>query len=208
MIDFIKTIKNKHAELTCLTSESECLVYSSDNSMRSVSPDAVFIPTQEEEIIDLVLLANKFNLPIVARGRGTGTVGGCVPTQHGLIISFEKMNKIIKFSPENRFIEAQAGVLNEDIQQKANQHGFFWAPDPSSSAFCTIGGNLAHNSAGPRAVKYGTTRDNTLGLTAITGNGNLIKTGGYTTKNVVGYDLTRLLIGSEGTLVSIIYLYF
>ncbi len=94
----------------------------------------------------------------------------------------------------------QPGVINQQVQDIAGQEGFFWPPDPSSAAFCTVGGNLAYNSAGPRAVKYGTPRENTLGLKAVTGNGKTIRTGVFTTKGVVGYDLTRLLIGSEGTL--------
>jgi D-lactate dehydrogenase len=110
------------------------------------------------------------------------------------------MQRIIKIDPTNRVMVVEPGVLNQTVQTLAAEHGFFWAPDPSSSAYCTVGGNLAFNSAGPRAVKYGTPRENVLGLTAITGAGETIKTGTYTTKGVVGYDLTRLLIGSEGTL--------
>lgn len=201
--NFITAIKTKQSALTCLTHPGECLTYSSDNSKQFTTPKAVLLPTHETQLVDIVLLANQYQVPLIARGRGTGTVGGCVPTQGSVVISFERMTQVINVSIENRFIEAQAGTLNQDIQKAANQHGFFWAPDPSSASFCTIGGNLAHNSAGPRAVKYGTTRENTLGLTAITGDGQLIKTGSYTTKNVVGYDFTRLLIGSEGTLALI-----
>ena len=97
----------------------------------------------------------------------------------------------------------EPGVTNQAIQQAAAEHGFFWPPDPTSASICTVGGNLAYNSAGPRAVKYGTPRENTLGLTCITGSGETLKTGANTTKSVVGYDLTRLIIGSEGTLAII-----
>jgi D-lactate dehydrogenase len=113
------------------------------------------------------------------------------------------MNKIIKIDPDNRVIVVQPGVINQDLQNEAKKKGFFWPPDPSSAANCTIGGNLACNASGPHAIKYGVTRDNTLGLKAITGTGESIKTGVYTTKGAVGYDLTRLLIGSEGTLAII-----
>lgn len=200
MNEFITTVQNKHPQLYCSTQVSECFTYGGDNSKQMVTPSAVILPTQKQEVIDIVKAANQHNIKLVARGRGTGTVGGCVPTNNAVVISFERMTQVIKVSYDNRFIEAQTGILNQDIQNIANKGGFFWAPDPSSAAFCTLGGNLAHNSAGPRAVKYGTTRDNTLGLTAVTGAGHEINTGGYTTKNVVGYDLTRLLIGSEGTL--------
>jgi D-lactate dehydrogenase len=110
------------------------------------------------------------------------------------------MTKIIDYQPDNRLVRVQPGVINATLQQLVAQKGFFWPPDPSSAATCTIGGNLAYNSAGPRAVKYGTPRENTLGLTIITGTGELLQTGCRTTKGVVGYDLTRLIIGSEGTL--------
>ncbi len=118
----------------------------------------------------------------------------------GLILSFERMNQIIAIDAANRLIVTQPGVTNQSIQEAAAAHGFFWAPDPTSSAVCTVGGNLAYNSAGPRAVKYGTTRESVLGIQVVTGQGDLLTTGVKTTKGVVGYDLTRLFVGSEGTL--------
>lgn len=117
-----------------------------------------------------------------------------------MVISLEQMDKIIKVDPANRVIVAEPGVTNQAVQDAAAGYGFFWPPDPTSSAFCSIGGNLGCNSAGPRAVKFGSARENTLGLSAIDGTGAIFKTGCYTTKGVVGYDLTRLLIGAEGTL--------
>jgi D-lactate dehydrogenase len=113
------------------------------------------------------------------------------------------MQRIIKMDPANRLIIVEPGVLNQTVQDIAAEQGFFWPPDPSSAAFCTVGGNLAYNAAGPRAVKYGATRENTLALIAVTGAGNIIHVGTATTKGAVGYDLTRLLIGSEGTLAII-----
>ncbi|CAK0772871.1 glycolate oxidase [Gammaproteobacteria bacterium] len=145
-------------------------------------------------------LCNEFSVPIVARGRGTGTAGAAVPVRGGLVLAMERMARILTMDPANRVMVVEPGVTNQEVQEAAAVHGFFWPPDPTSAAFCTIGGNLACNSAGPHAVKYGTTRENTLGLRAVTGAGEIIRTGVYTTKGVVGYDLTRLLIGSEGTL--------
>jgi D-lactate dehydrogenase len=113
------------------------------------------------------------------------------------------MLQIIKVDPANRVIITEPGALNQSIQDAALKHNLFWPPDPSSAAYCSVGGNLATSAGGPHAVKYGTTRDHVLGLKAVTGNGDVIKTGCYTTKGVVGYDLTRLLIGSEGTLAII-----
>jgi D-lactate dehydrogenase len=113
------------------------------------------------------------------------------------------MNRILRIDPANRLAVVEPGVVNETLQRALGEHGFFWPPDPTSAAVCTIGGNLAYNSAGPRAVKYGTPRENTLGLVAVTGTGQRVHTGVLTSKGVVGYDLTRLIIGSEGTLALI-----
>jgi D-lactate dehydrogenase len=133
-------------------------------------------------------------------GRATGTAGGAIPETGGIVLSLERMNKILEVDMDNRLMKVEAGVLNQAVQDAISPQGFFWPPDPTSAAFCTVGGNVAVNAAGPRALKYGTTRDNVLGLRAVTGKGEVIQTGVNTTKGVVGYDLTRLIIGSEGTL--------
>jgi len=156
-----------------------------------------------EQVQALVDVCNEHGIPIAARGLGTGTTGAPVPERGGLVIAFERMNRILDVDPANRIAVVEPGVVNDDLQRAVAGHGFFWPPDPTSAAVCTIGGNLAYNSAGPRAVKYGTPRENTLGLTAVTGAGQMLRTGVMTTKGVVGYDLTRLIIGSEGTLALI-----
>lgn len=163
-------------------------------------PEAVLFASSHQQIVKLVTLCRQYKVPIISRGAGTGTTGATVPNSGGIVLSFERMNRIIKIDPANRLISTEPGVTNQAIQEAAGAHHFFWAPDPTSSAVCTVGGNLAYNSAGPRAVKYGTTRDNVLELTLVTGKGDTLHTGVKTTKGVVGYDLTRLLIGSEGTL--------
>jgi glycolate oxidase subunit GlcD len=183
-----------------MTDKAECLAYGYDNSKKHSLPDVVVFPETEQQVTDIVRCCYQHKVIITARGRGTGTTGATVPIHGGLVMSFERMNRILNVDPDNRAMTVEPGVTNEEIQLAAKQHGFFWAPDPTSAAFCTVGGNLAYNSAGPRAVKYGTCRENTLGLHAVTGKGELIKCGVCTTKGVVGYDLTRLLIGSEGTL--------
>ncbi|HEY9052241.1 MAG TPA: FAD-linked oxidase C-terminal domain-containing protein [Gammaproteobacteria bacterium] len=200
---FIRALEIIVGKDSLLTEASECFVYGYDNSRRQSLPDAVVFPREEQQVVSLLEQCNQFKIPVVARGRGTGTTGATVPTHGGLVISFERMNKIIKIDTDNRVMIVEPGVTNQQVQDAASQYGFFWAPDPTSAAFCTIGGNLAYNSAGPRAVKYGTCRENTLGLRAVTGKGELINCGVYTTKGVVGYDLTRLIIGSEGTLAII-----
>lgn len=140
---------------------------------------------------------------MTTRGLGTGTTGGAVPMSAGVVLSTERMDRIVEMDPANGTICVEPGVLNIDVQKRAAEHRLFWPPDPSSAEHCTIGGNLACNAAGPRAVKYGTCRENTLSLHAVTGAGEVIHTGSATTKGVTGLDLTRLLIGSEGILAVI-----
>lgn len=186
-----------------LTDPVACYAYAYDNSRHYLPPEAVVFATSTEQVARIVKLCNEYHLPLTVRGRGTGTAGGSIPERGGLVLSLERMRRIVRVDPANRVLVAEPGVLNAEVQQAAGAHGFFWPPDPSSSAFCSIGGNLGTSAGGPHAVKYGTTRDHVLGLQAVTGRGDLIRTGCYTTKGVVGYDLTRLLIGSEGTLAII-----
>lgn len=185
------------------TDPVECYTYAYDNSRKIFPPEAVVFPLTTEEVQAITLLCNAYKIPLTPRGRGTGTSGGSLPEKGGVALSLERMVQIIQVDLANRVIVAEPGVLNQEIQNTVNPTGFFWPPDPSSASFSTIGGNLATSAGGPRAVKYGTTRDHVLGLKAVTGAGKIIKTGCYTTKGVVGYDLTRLLIGSEGTLAII-----
>ncbi len=186
-----------------LTDPADRLPYGYDNSRRVVLPDAVAFATHADEIREVVRLCNRYRVPLVVRGRGTNTTGATVPIQRGLVLSLERMNRIIDIRPGDRLAVVEPGVTNSELQAALAPEGFFWPPDPSSAAYSTLGGNLACNAAGPQAVKYGTPRDNTLGLRAVTGRGEVIHTGVNTTKGVVGYDLTRLLIGSEGTLAII-----
>ncbi|MGA9334036.1 MAG: FAD-linked oxidase C-terminal domain-containing protein [Rudaea sp.] len=185
------------------TDAAECLAYGYDNSRRQAQPDAVVFPTQHTQILELVRACRLARTALTVRGRGTNTTGATVPVEGGVVASFERMNRIIRIDTDNRLAIVEPGVLNGDLQAALAVHGFFWPPDPTSSPFCTIGGNLACNAAGPRAVKYGSCRENTLGLRAVTGTGEAFECGVYTTKGATGYDLTRLLIGSEGTLAVI-----
>ena len=186
-----------------LTDPADCWPYGYDNSRRQALPQAVVFAADTGQVAALVRLCAAAGLPLIARGRGTGTTGATVPDRGGVVLSFERMNRILRIAPGDRLAICEPGVVNADLQRAAGAAGLFWPPDPTSAAVCTIGGNLAYNSAGPRAVKYGTPRENTLGLTAVTGRGEPIRTGVLTTKGVVGYDLTRLIIGSEGTLALI-----
>lgn len=200
---FLQVLRNGLKPGHLMTDPSDCWLYSYDNSRHRALPNAVAFARTTTEVQHIVKSCYEYGIPLVARGRGTGTPGGAVPVQGGVVLSLEKMDKIIEANFQDRYIKAEAGVLNQVIQECAEKAGFFFVPDPGSAAFCTIGGNIGYNAAGPRAVKYGATREHVLGLTAVTGTGEIIHTGTYTTKGAVGYDLTRLLIGSEGTLAII-----
>ncbi|MFK5984251.1 MAG: FAD-linked oxidase C-terminal domain-containing protein [Pseudomonadota bacterium] len=185
------------------TDPGDCYVYGYDNSRRQVLPDAVIFPQTHQHVVTICEICNQYKIPLTVRGRGTATTGATVPVEAGLVVSMEQMNKVISFQPENRLIIVEPGITNQEVQEHVKAKGFFWAPDPSSSAFCSVGGNIACNAAGPRAVKYGTTRDHILGLTSVTGDAKTLVCGVKTTKGVVGYDFTRLITGSEGTLAII-----
>ena len=187
-----------------LLDAAERLAYGYDNSRRQGLPLAVALPTTAAQVQAIVALCRAAKLPIVARGRGTNTTGASVPGEDALVVSFERMNQVLAIRPGDRVAVVQPGLLNGDLQAALAPHGLFWPPDPTSAAYCTVGGNLACNAGGPRAVKYGATRDNVLALTAVTGAGELVRFGAPTTKGASGYDLSRLLIGSEGTLALIV----
>jgi D-lactate dehydrogenase len=200
---FTDALRSALGSANVLTDPADCWAYGYDNSRLHSMPDAVALASSHAQVAAVVRLCNDARVPLVARGRGTGTTGATVPVHGGVVLSLERMHRLFLIDPLDRIARVEPGVTNEALQTAAAAHGFFWAPDPTSAAVCTVGGNLACNAAGPRAVKYGTARENTLGLRAVTGAGEEIRTGTMTTKGVVGYDFTRLLIGSEGTLAVI-----
>ena len=178
--------------------------HAQDNSWRHALPQGVAMPSTREQVQAIVRACREHGVPLVGRGTGTGTTGAAVATAGGIVLSFARMNRIVAIRPGDRCAVVEPGVLNGDLQHALMPHGLFWPPDPSSADICSIGGNLACNAGGPRAVKYGTSRDNVLGLVAVTGTGELIHCGGPYTKDSTGYDLTHLLVGSEGTLALIV----
>ncbi|MGE8226289.1 MAG: FAD-binding oxidoreductase [Stenotrophomonas sp.] len=186
------------------TDASALAAHAQDNSWRHALPQGVALPSTREQVQAIVRACREHGVPLVGRGTGTGTTGAAVPTAGGIVLSFARMNRIVALRPGDRCAVVEPGVLNGDLQHALMPHGLFWPPDPSSADICSIGGNLACNAGGPRAVKYGTSRDNVLGLVAVTGTGELIQCGGPYTKDSTGYDLTHLLVGSEGTLALIV----
>jgi len=178
-------------------------LYAQDETPRHVQPDAVLFPASHDDVVALVRIAYEHHIALTPRGAGSGNVGGALPSPGSVVVSFECMRRVLEFDPDNRLIVVEPGLVTEEIDRIARGAGLFYPPDPGSGAYCRIGGNLAMNAAGPRAVKYGVTRDFVLGLRGVTGSGQEIRTGCRTTKGVTGYDLTRLLVGSEGTLALI-----
>src|SRR5687768_13785031 len=187
-----------------LLDPGERLAYGYDNSRRQGLPLAVALPQDAAQVQAIVRACRSHRVPIVARGRGTNTTGASVPGDDALVVSFERMARVLDIRPGDRVAVVEPGLLNGDLQAALAPHALFWPPDPTSAMYCTVGGNLACGAGGPRAVKYGATRDNVLALKAVTGTGELVSFGAATTKGASGYDLSRLLIGSEGTLALIV----
>ncbi|MFQ5712804.1 MAG: FAD-binding oxidoreductase [Candidatus Scalinduaceae bacterium] len=176
------------------------ICYSYDSTKQKALPDIVIRPGDTSDISNTLKIANKYEMPIYARGAGTGLSGGAVPLMGGIVFDLKKMNKIIEICPEDFVATVEPGVVTKDLQDEVAKHGLFYPPDPSSAAFSTIGGNVAECAGGITGLKYGVTRDYVLALEIVLPDGSVINTGRKTLRSVTGYDLTRLFIGSEGTL--------
>lgn len=174
--------------------------YTYDANVQGQLPGAVVFPGTTDEVSQIIMLANKDRFSVIPRGSGTGTTGGSIPLTDSVIMPMTRFNHIINIDTENLIAVVEPGVMTGHFQNVVEKEGLFYPPDPSSADYCTLGGNIAECAGGPKAVKYGVTRDYVLGLEAVLGTGEIIHTGVQTMKGVVGYDLTRLLIGSEGTL--------
>lgn len=179
----------------------ERVVYSFDATPNfQALPDAIIAPRNTEEIQAIVKICNEHRIPIVPRGSGTNLCAGTCPTEGGIVLLFKHMNKILELDEENLTITVQSGLITLDMIKAVEAKGLFYPPDPSSMKISTIGGNINENSGGLRGLKYGVTRDYVMGLEAVLPNGERITTGGKLAKDVAGYDLTSLFVGSEGTL--------
>ncbi|QTC41822.1 glycolate oxidase subunit GlcD [Bacillus sp. V3] len=194
---FIEVVGEDHYR----DSSAERLVYSYDATPNFQSmPDAVIVPRTTQEVSEIVKLCNEHRVPIVPRGSGTNLCAGTCPTEGGLVLLFTHMNRIQEVDEENLTVTVQPGVVTLDLINEVEARGLFYPPDPSSMKISTIGGNINENSGGLRGLKYGVTRDYVLALEAVLPNGDIVRTGGKLAKDVAGYDLTRLFVGSEGTL--------
>jgi glycolate oxidase len=163
-------------------------------------PEVAVFPSRTEEVSAVLRLASEANVPIVPRAAGSGLSGGAIPIHGGIVIGMKRLDRIVEIDEANLIATVEPGVITEQLQNAVEAKGLFYPPDPASKSYCNLGGNVAENAGGPRCVKYGVTRDYVLGLEAVLASGEVIRTGGKLRKDVTGYDLTRLLVGSEGTL--------
>src|SRR5699024_9743022 len=194
---FIEIVGDENVE----TSKMSLYSYSYDATPNFQSvPDLVIAPRNTKEVSEIVKVCNKHKIPLTPRGAGTNLSAGTTPLKGGVVLLFKHMNQILEIDEQNLTITVQPGVVTEDIIKKVESVGLLYPPDPSSMNISTIGGNISENSGGLRGLKYGVTKDYVLSLTIVLPNGDIITTGGKLAKDVAGYDLTSLFVGSEGTL--------
>src|SRR5208282_5829964 len=174
-------------------------LYEYDGGTEKHPPDLVAFPRTTEEVAAIVRIAREFQAPVVGRGAGTGLSGGAIACCGGIMIAFARMNRILEIDLENERAVVQPGVVNLDITLAVESGGYFFAPDPSSQRACTIGGNVAENAGGPHTLAYGVTTNHVLGIEVVLPDGSVFNTGGKA-PDAPGYDLTGLMVGSEGTL--------
>jgi len=205
--ELIAQIRKIVGEERCFEGEVERLCYAYDSSLESQlnrwMPDLVVQPQNRDQIVAIMKLANEYRIPVIPRGAGTGQCCGAIAHRGGIVVDMSLMNKILRYDLENLQVVVQPGIVHAELNQALARHGFFFPPDPGSTKMCTLGGMIAFNSSGMRAVKYGTTKNYVLGLEVVLPTGEVIVTGGQKSralKSVAGYDLTSLFVGSEGTL--------
>ncbi len=199
---FLAAVRSALPELRLLEDVSDRESYRNDETayLNAGLPLAVALPTSTAEVAALVRLAGEHRMPIVPRGAGSGLSGGAAGIEGGLTISMMKMDAVLEIDRENLVVVTQPGILNAELKKRVAVEGLFYAPDPASYEICSIGGNLGTNAGGLCCVKYGQTRDSVLGLEVVLADGRVIRTGGRYIKNVAGYALTHLFVGSQGTL--------
>lgn len=196
----VKRLKEIVGEKNVVTDKVGLLTYGYDGTLLSGEALGVVSPKTTEQVVEIVKLMNEHNIKLVPRGAGTNESGGTIPSQDSVVISFSKMTKIHEIDTENFVAVVEPGVINFDLQVELEKKKFYFPPDPSSYKASTIGGNVGECSGGPKCFKYGVTRDYILGLEVVLPNGQVIQTGGRNFQSEPGYDLTRIIVGAEGTL--------
>ncbi len=182
-----------------LIEKEDVIVYEQDGSILQVMPEVVVLPADVGQVSAVIRAARRAGVPIVPRGSGTGLAGGAVPAEGGIVLSFARLQRILEIDLRNRVVLLEPGVINADVTKAVAKDGFFYAPDPSSQAACSIGGNVATNSGGPHTLAYGVTVNHVVGLEVVLDDGQVLWLGGRV-PDVPGYDLTGIFVGSEGTL--------
>ena len=195
-----RDLRNIVGKTYCSNAKEDLVCYGYDATALSFLPDAIVFPEKTSQVASIFRLADRDNFNVIPRGSGSGMTGGSLPINGGVVIIMTRFNRIHKIDTDNLVAYVEPGVITGHFHRAVEKEGLFYPPDPASSEFCTLGGNMAECAGGPSAVKYGVTRDYVLGLEVVLPTGEIIKTGVKTAKGVVGYDLTRLFIGSEGTL--------
>ncbi len=198
--ELIQRLRQIVGEKWVLTTPEDLICYGYDASYLQSRPGTVVLPATNEEISLILKLANQERIPIVARGTGTGMSGGSIPDEESIVLSVTRMNRIKEIDLVNLVAVVEPGVITADLQAEVESRGLFYPPDPASLKQSTLGGNVAEGAGGPRCLKYGTTKDYVLGLEVVLPTGETIRTGGKLMKDVTGYNLTQLFVGSEGTL--------
>jgi len=201
--DFVERVVARVGSEFVRTDPASLGAYASDALGQGHPPDLVVLPGSTAEVAAVARLCNEHRVPLVVRGAGTGYTGGAVPVRGGVVLSMERLNRILEIDELNLLAVVEPNVVNADLQRAVERVGLFYPPDPASLQQSSIGGNVAECAGGPRAFKYGTTKRYVLALEAVLPTGEVINTGSKAVKNVVGYDLTQLLVGSEGTLAII-----
>jgi glycolate oxidase len=181
-----------------LSSAEDLLLYEYDGSVEEARPDVIVFPRRKQDVVEIVKLANRYDVSIVGRGSGTGLSGGALARQGGIVVAFSRMNHVLEIDAENQRAVVEPGVVNLDLSRAVEKYGLYFAPDPSSQKSCTIGGNVSENSGGPHTLAYGVTSNHVTGLELVLPDGEVLQHGGRTMETP-GYDLTGLVIGSEGT---------
>jgi glycolate oxidase len=205
--ELAKRIQAFHAEAesslpkgTLTSDPADLVVFGFDASKRYGVPDIVATPGTQDEAVQLVAIASKHQIPIVTRGAGSGLTGGAVPSKGGMVLNLARLNHIVEIDTANLTATVEAGVICGELDRAAAKAGLFYPPSPGSADYSTIGGNIMENAGGMRAYKYGVTRDYVLQLKCVLPSGEVFTAGSHAVKNVTGYDLARILVGSEGTL--------
>jgi glycolate oxidase len=199
---FLDAVRARLPDLRLLADEADRETYRRDETayLPAGLPGAVALPTETAQVATLVRICGEFDVPIVPRGAGSGLSGGAAGIDGALTVAFTAMDRIVEIDPPNLCVVTQPGVINARLKAAVAEHGLFYAPDPASFEMCSIGGNLGTNAGGLCCVKYGQTRESVLGLEVVMADGSVIRTGGKNVKDVAGYSLTHLIIGSQGTL--------